>query len=155
MAGLFDAAGKLSPDLLLPCNDDAVAKLRLSEVAEVLTIDIDGRDRPSYHPDLQFQDIHDVLNVCSSLITTVDLPSNHQDTASSVADVYDRFAHFSVKEFLTSNAIQSSVCSRFAIVEDLAHLQLAKLCLAYLMRPVVRLCDDDITSLPFLTYAAK
>lgn len=130
-------------------------KLCLIEMAETLAINVDVQDRPRYDPDLLFLDMREILNVCSSLVTTVEMSSNHLNSPSVTTKVYVKLAHSSVKEFLVSESIRTGVCSRFALEEDRVHLYLAESCMAYLIHIDIPLHVDDIASYPLVGYAAK
>ena len=132
-----------------------VVELCLTEMAETLAIDVDAQDRPHYDPDLRFFDMRELLNVCSSLVTTVEMSLSHLNSPSVITEVYVKLAHSSVKEFLMSESIRTGVCSRFALEEDLAHLYLAKSCMAYLIHIDIPLHVDDFASYPLVGYAAK
>ena len=92
--------------------------LRIEEVAEVTALDIEGD--PRFDPEHRLREPRDLLTICSSLVTLV---------ASEL-----RLAHFSVKEYLTSERIRVSSASKFSALEISAHLSIAETCLAYLLQ---------------------
>lgn len=155
MAGLFDTSGKTPNIPLFFFTNCLIVELCLTEIAETLAIDVDAQDWPHYDPDLQFFDMREIVNVCSSLVTTVEMSSDHLNSSSVITEVYVKLAHSSVKEFLMSESIRTGVCSRFALEEDLAHLYLAKSCMAYLIHIDIPLHVDDVASYPLVGYAAK
>src|ERR1700761_5760410 len=111
---------------LLQCLAAASRPLRLQEVAEILAFNFDdalGRI-PKLNTDWRWRNEEQaVLSTCSSLITvTVD------DAGSRVV----QFSHFSVKEFLSSPRLASSMdpdISRYHITLEVAHTILAQSCL--------------------------
>jgi hypothetical protein len=83
---------------LLQCLAVAYRPLRVEELAEVLALDIDAGGIPRFNANWRWED-HEaaVLSACSSLVSVVN------DDGSRVV----QFAHFSVKEFLTSDRLAS------------------------------------------------
>jgi hypothetical protein len=113
---------------LLHCLAVAVRPLRVEELAEILAFDLDAAQNgiPEFHPDRRPRDQEEaVLSTCSSLITVVG------NRGSRVV----QFAHFSVKEFLTSNRLagSSAPLSAYHILPGRAHTILAQLCIALLL----------------------
>ena len=113
---------------LLQCLSVAMRPLRVEELAEVLTFELDARggELPKYHPDWRWEDQeYAVLSACSSLITIV-----NSDNFRVI-----QFSHFSVKEYLTSERLStaSGAVSRYYIAMEPAHLILAQSCLALLL----------------------
>ncbi|KAI9432209.1 hypothetical protein H4582DRAFT_1777559, partial [Lactarius indigo] len=104
---------------LLQCLTVAVRPLRVEELAEVLAIDFNARGGPKLNTDWRWEDNEEaVLSACSSLVAVV------MDGDSRVV----QFSHFSVKEFLTSNRLASSLGeeSRFHIRLESANTILAQ-----------------------------
>ncbi|KAH9069594.1 hypothetical protein EDB83DRAFT_2582831, partial [Lactarius deliciosus] len=116
---------------LLQCLTVATRPLRVDELAEVLALDFDGAKggipvlNSAWRSDDEQQS---VLSTCSSLIVVVD------DKSSKTRVV--QFAHFSVKEFLTSDRLANLAAdiSRFHIRPEPAHTVIAQACLAILLR---------------------
>ncbi len=134
---------------LLHCIAVAVYPLNVGELAEILAVDFDGAQGgvPEYHPDWRWKDQEEaVLSICSSLIAVVDHYSSR----------VVQFSHFSVKEFLTSDRLASSIgdVSRYHILPGPAHTILAHACLGFLLH-----LDDDVDERvkhsPFAFYAAR
>ncbi|KAH8983649.1 ankyrin repeat-containing domain protein [Lactarius akahatsu] len=128
--------GKVNPDQayrLLQCLTVATRPLRVDELAEVLALDFDGAQEgiPTLNSDWRWDDEQQgVLSTCSSLIVVVD------DESSRTRVV--QFAHFSVKEFLTSDRLANAAnltadVSRFHICLEPAHMVIAQACLAILL----------------------
>ncbi|KAH9069576.1 hypothetical protein EDB83DRAFT_2582766, partial [Lactarius deliciosus] len=145
--------GKVNPDQayrLLQCLTVATRPLRVDELAEVLALDFDGAKGgiPVLNSDWRWDDEQQgVLSTCSSLIVVVD------DEYSETRVV--QFAHFSVKEFLTSDRLANLAAdiSRFHIRPEPAHTVIAQACLAILLRSN---CNDMAESgSPLSDYAAR
>ncbi|KAH9055799.1 hypothetical protein EDB83DRAFT_1087565 [Lactarius deliciosus] len=133
---------------LLQCLTVAVRPLRVEELAEVLAVDFNARGGPKLNADWRWEDNEEaVLSACSSLVTVV------MDGDSRVV----QFSHFSVKEFLTSNRLASSLGeeSQFHIRLESAHTILAQASLGVLFRLDERIDDGSIVGFPLARYAAK
>ncbi|KAH9167683.1 hypothetical protein EDB89DRAFT_1813408, partial [Lactarius sanguifluus] len=145
--------GKVKSDQayrLLQCLTVATRPLRVDELAEVLALDFDEAKEgiPVLNSDWRWNDEQDgVLSMCSSLIVVV------YDDSSKTHIV--QLAHFSVKEFLTSDRLASLTVdiSRFHIRLDPAHTVIVQACLAILLRPN---CSDMAGhGSPLSDYAAQ
>ncbi|KAH9053687.1 hypothetical protein EDB87DRAFT_1690062 [Lactarius vividus] len=133
---------------LLQCLTVAVRPLRVEELAEVLAVDFHARGGPKLNADWRWEDNEEaVLSACSSLVTVV------MDGGSRVV----HFSHFSVKEFLTSSRLASSLEeeSRFHIRLESAHTILAQASLGVLLRLDERVDRDSIVGFPLAQYAAE
>ena len=125
---------KANPDQayrLLQCLTVATRPLRVKELAEILALDFDGdKDGiPVLKRDWRWDDEQQgVLATCSSLIVVV--KADYSETRVV------QFAHFSVKEFLTSDrlAVMKPDISRFHIRLEPAHTTIAQSCLAILFQ---------------------
>jgi hypothetical protein len=135
---------------LLQCLVVAIRPLRVDELAQILTFDIDATEEEvlTLDEDMRLEDQEqELLSTCPSLITIVD------DDDSRVV----QFSHFSVKEFLVSGRLSSSSedISCYNILLDDAHTTIARASLGIL------LCSDDRTNrsntknIPFVVYAAE
>ncbi|KAH9069631.1 ankyrin repeat-containing domain protein [Lactarius deliciosus] len=126
--------GKVNPDQayrLLQCLTVATRPLRVDELAEVLALDFDGTKKaiPALNKDWRWDDEQQgVLSTCSSLIVVV------EDESSKTRVV--QFAHFSVKEFLTSDRLANLATdvSRFHVRLEPAHTVIVQACLAILLQ---------------------
>ncbi|KAH9019918.1 ankyrin repeat-containing domain protein [Lactarius deliciosus] len=145
--------GKVNPDQayrLLQCLTIAARPLRVDELAEVLALDFDGAKAgiPVLNSAWRWDDKQQgVLSTCSSLIVVV------RDKYSGTRVV--QFAHFSVKEFLTSDRLANLAAdiSQFHIRPEPAHTVIAQACLAILLRSN---CNDMAESgSPLSDYAAR
>ena len=148
--------------------------LQLEEVAEVLAIDIN--DKPRFDPQRRLADPHDVVEICSSLVTVTsgrqlegrfayDVGSDADSDAGSDAGsvicpirTIVRLAHFSVREYLTSEVIIYGQAAKFSLQEIDCHVSLAKDCLAHLLHfdlPITCSKEEVFAEYPLLHYAAK
>ena len=117
---------------LLQCLTVATRPLRVDELAEILALDFDrGKDGiPELNTDWRWDDERQgVLATCSSLIVVV------EGYVGSWRTRVVQFAHFSVKEFLTSDRLANKAdISRFHIRLEPAHTTIAQSCLAILLQ---------------------
>ena len=136
--------------LLLQCLTVATRPLHVEELAEVLALDFDQTENgiPVLNQAWRWEDEQQgVLSTCSSLIVIV----NNQSARTRVV----QFAHFSVKEFLTSDRLANleTGIARFRVSLEPAHTVIAQACLAILLR------SDDNDSAgahsPLRGYAAE
>jgi hypothetical protein len=119
---------------LLQCPTVATRPLRVEELAEILALDFDkAKDGiPALSTDWRWDDQQQcVLSTCSSLIVIVD---GIDDNFSSCRVV--QFAHFSVKEFLTSDRVAdlNANISHFHICLEPAHTAMAQAFLGILLQ---------------------
>ncbi|KAI9437172.1 hypothetical protein H4582DRAFT_2129604 [Lactarius indigo] len=129
--------GKVNPDQayrLLQCLTVATRPLRVDELAEVLALDFDGAKEgiPVLNSDWRWDDEQQgVLSTCSSLVVVI-------DDASSKTRVV-QFAHFSVKEFLTSDRLANLTADISRLALQLFFNRIAtiglKVALLYLATP--------------------
>ncbi|KAF8264058.1 hypothetical protein EI94DRAFT_529388 [Lactarius quietus] len=134
---------KANPDQayrLLQCLTVAVRPLRVNELAEVLALNFDETEGgiPVLNKDWKWDDEEQgVLSTCSSLVVIVD-DDNYPRTRVV------QFAHFSVKEFLTSDRLSNlkADISRFHIRLEPAHTVVAQACMAILLSSD----DNDLAS---------
>ena len=92
----------------------------IEEVAEAAILQ---PDQCSLDTQKMFQTPNVLLEICGSLLTTVDTYKGKEI----------RFAHYSVKEYLVSTRVRNSACSEFAIKESEAHRFIVDTCLSYLL----------------------
>ncbi|KAJ9498592.1 hypothetical protein H2202_005778 [Exophiala xenobiotica] len=125
--------------------------LSVDELACSMPINTEGRDFPYIDEELELLDMETFLDSFSTFVTTFcgisDPAGGHR--------VYVKLAHFSVKEFLISEAVMDGACSAFALEKELAHSCLAKSCLLYLQEITEFLSDEARPAHPFLEYAAS
>ena len=116
---------------LLQCLTVATRPLHVEELAEVLALDFDRtkEEIPSLNQAWRWEDEQQgVLSTCSSLIVIV--------TTRFPRTRVVQFAHFSVKEFLTSDRLANleADVARFHIHLAPAHTVITQACLAILLR---------------------
>ena len=137
---------------MLQCLVVAVRPLHVEELAELLAFEFDVAqgDIPKYRPALRLDNqTQAVLSTCSSLVTIISRdPSGRQVV---------QFSHFSVKEFLVSNRLASSLgdVSQFRICLGSAHTTLTQACLGLLIHSDDHLTETILEHSPLVGYAAK
>ena len=130
---------------LLQCLAVAQRPLRVEELAEVLALDVDAGEIPTFNAKWRWED-HEaaVLSACSSLVSVI------TDDGSRVV----QFSHFSVKEFLTSDRLASMEdVSHFHIADQPSHLILAQACLGVILSMDVCTSEDSVKDFALLPYA--
>ena len=136
---------------LLQCLTVAIRPLRVEELAEVLAIDFSAPGgTPLVDEKLRWEDKERaVLSACSSLI-------------SIFKDQWDsrqvQFSHFSVKEFLTSDRLTTSMMDSLRchhIHLESAHTIMAQACLSVLLRLDSSMDRRMAESYPLAQYAGK
>jgi hypothetical protein len=110
----------------------------------VLATDPDAVDEPRFDISRRLRDPRDIITICSSLVTITfredsDNKSNidhHDDRFLSTERGKIRLAHFSVQEYLISEHLQTSTTalSCYYCNKHIAHVFIAKTCLAYLLQ---------------------
>ena len=133
---------------MLQCLMVAVRPLRVEELAELLAFEFGQGAVPKYRVDWRPNDqVEAVLSTCSSLIAIVD------DQGSQVV----QFSHFSVKEFLTSDRLTSSLgdFSQYHILPGPAHTILTQACLGFLLHLDGNADEEIIKGFPLAEYAAE
>ena len=133
---------------LFQCLSVSVRPLRVEELAEILAVRFDPGALPRFHTGWRLGDADEaVLSACSSLITVINV-----DGFRVV-----QFAHFSVKEFLTSHRLPPTTenLSRYHIVPHLAHTTLAQASLGVLLQLNDRIDKESIMNFPLADYAAR
>jgi len=121
---------------ILQCLITAFYPLDVKEVAEIVAIN------PSEDPIIDFDnklcDPQDVLTICSSLVSVI--PSTRIKLKENFAGAETfsfqelRLAHYSVKEYLISNRVESALAPMYSIDERLAHDAMAGFCIRYLLQ---------------------
>ena len=125
---------------LLQCLAVAIRPLRVEELAEILTANLDA--------DLKLEDQEqEFLSACPSLITISD------SDGSRVV----QFSHFSVKEFLTSDRLATSRedTMQCHIIPEAAHTTLARASFGVLLRLDDRIDKRKAKKIPLAEYAAE
>jgi ankyrin repeat protein len=133
---------------MFQCLAVSLRPLRAEELAEILAVQFDPGALPRFHADWRLGDAEEaVLSACSSLITVVNV-----DGFRVV-----QFAHFSVKEFLTSDRLSPTTenLSRYHIVPHFSHTTLAHASLSVLLELDDRTDEENIRNYPLADYAAR
>jgi hypothetical protein len=142
-------ANQMYAHRLLQCLTVAARPLKVDELAEVLAIDFSvAGETPRLNEELRWKDQEQaVLSACSSLVTVID------DGNSRIV----QFAHFSVKEFLTSGRLAASKVDTLHyhhIPLEPAHTIMAKACLCVLLRLDYLIDEQSIKNIPLAEYSA-
>jgi ankyrin repeat protein len=143
-------ANRVHTHRLLQCLAVAVRPLRVQELAEVLAIDFSVTNGiPKLDENLRWQDQEQaVLSACSSLIDVADFRNSRMV----------QFSHYSVKEFLTSDRLATSVVDPLRdhhILLEHAHTTIAKACIGVLLRLEQPINNETIKKFPLADYSAK
>lgn len=121
--------------------------LTVEEVAEAAVVNAKGD--PAFRPEDRLFDPKSILTVLSTLVSVTERPYWTKDAEIRWLD--DEFklsrpilteislAHYSVREYLTSERLSQGPASRFRMTATLAHQQISMSCLEYL-------CSKDIAS---------
>jgi len=121
--------------------------LTLEEVAETIAV---SPETDLFDPDHRLRDPEALLEICSSLLTL-----SKYGISVAVANHFSyelRFAHYSVKEYLTSSRILQGSSSDFAVVEIQAHRLVARMLMIYMLSVIAMegSLQDDYGYLPDL-----
>jgi hypothetical protein len=134
---------------LFQCIVAAIRPLRVEELAEIFAIEFDANEATNlvdgWRPENPEEAVH---SACSSLIAIID------DEGSKVV----QFSHFSVKEFLTSDRLQTSDIghlSDYYIPLEPAHTILARACIAVLLQLDEKVDRERVATFPLVEYACK
>jgi hypothetical protein len=135
---------------LFQCLTVSIRPLRVEELAEILAIHLEDGQDSEYDTEWCPEDAHQaVLSACSSLITIVNV------NGSPVV----QFAHFFVKEFLTSERLRLSDgkkhLSLYHIPLRSAHTVLAQACLLVLLSLDESADKGAVERRPLSRYAAR
>ena len=134
---------------LFQCVAAASRPLLVKELAEFLAFDFEAGPTPTFLADWRPEDpTHAVISMCSSLLAVV-----KPDNGSPVI----QFAHFSVKEYLTSSRLAKATAtiSRFHISMTAAHTIVAQACLCVLLHLDQNITKDSLEEFPLARYAAE
>src|SRR5260221_1077885 len=133
---------------LFQCLTVSIRPLRVEELAEIFAVRFDGPAVPTFNPDWRPLDANEaVLSACSSLISIVDV------TGSQII----QFAHFSVKEYLTSERLATAeeLLSSYYILPEPSHTTLARASLSVILQLDDKIDSDSIRRIPLAPYAAR
>ena len=125
----------------------------IEEVAEVVTIlPTASSGMPVFDVDNRLSDPSDVFQICLSLVSAATTTDARRQNGQLVPAEILSLAHFSVKEYLTSEAIKDGPCSEFFVIESQAHMSISQACIAYLLDIDSPASD---TKHPLANYAAN
>src|SRR5258707_1825461 len=134
---------------LFQCLVAAIRPLWVEELAEIFAIEFGSSATLNLVEDWRPEDPEEaVLSVCSSLISIID------DEGSKIV----QFSHFSVKEFLTSDRLQTSDIEnlrQFNVSLEHAHTLLAQACLAVLLQLDEKVDRKRLETFALAFYAAE
>ena len=134
---------------LFQCIVAAIRPLRVKELAEIFAIEFSPNEVTNlvegWRPDNPEEA---VLSACSSLIAIID------DEGSKIV----QFSHFSVKEYMTSDRLQTSdighVCDYYIPLEP-AHTVLARACMAVFLQLDEKVDKERVATFPLAEYSSK
>ena len=139
---------------LFQCVAAAFRPLRAEELAEFLAFDFEPEagSTPTFLADWRSEDPeNEVLSICSTLLVVV------QPFGPFVGSPVFQFAHFSVKEYLTSARLAGTkdTISRFHVSMTPAHTIVAQACLGVLLHLDENITEDTLVDFPLAEYAAE
>ena len=158
---------------LFQCMVAAFRPLRVEELAEIFAIDFGPSAAPNlvegWRPE---NPAEAVFSTCSTLITIIDVDDDDDHTDGYEHDNDDsnrhlglekgskivQFSHFSVKEFLTSDRLQTSYVGdirQYYIPLEPAHAILARACVTVLLQLDDGQDKDHLRALPLASYATE
>jgi ankyrin repeat protein len=149
---------------LFQCVAAASRPLLVQELAEFLAFDFEAGPTPTFLADWRPEDpTQTVLSVCSSLLAVVKPRTGLRFAAKGFAQPYGddspvvQFAHFSVKEYLTSARLAKATptISRFYVSMTAAHTIVAQACLGVLLHLDENITKDSLKEFPLAEYAAE
>ncbi|KAJ5922188.1 hypothetical protein N7516_009891 [Penicillium verrucosum] len=126
--------------------------LTVKELTGALAIDVKASEWQLDREGRSFtQD--DLLDICLGLIELAVIEDEDSGEATTIA----RIAHFSVQEYLESDRIFQQGAAKFRIQKEQAHIEMAQLCLVYLLDPTLsngELDEGKLEIFPFAHFAA-
>jgi hypothetical protein len=124
--------------------------LRIEEAADAIAVDPQGE--PHFDPEARMPDLQEILLYCSSLVVVVSAKDHSYDKDDKPVEL--QLAHFSVKEYLTSDRIDKAIAESFQ--EAAAKVSIATVCLAYLLHLDQDLPIQEIKeAFPLAQYTAR
>ena len=153
--------------------------LSLDEVAEVVAFDVDSDDK--FNDENRLAEPEDVLNICSSLVISIETDSDDNEVVNNEPDSDDdlkdhnsdnvpasstskarvtmvRLAHFSVKEYLVSDRIRIGSAAFFSVDEEASNAMIGATglsCLQLYDEALFPSSKDFSTEFPLARYSAK
>ena len=146
----IDREKRIYAHRLFQCLTVSIRPLRVEELAEVLAVQLDAGRDSEYSTEWRPGDAQQaVLSACSSLITIVNVDG------SQVV----QFAHFSVREFLTSDRLRHSSAGeclpRYHVPLLPAHAVLARASLSVLLSLDGHIDKGAVEKRPLSIYASR
>ncbi|KAF2184785.1 purine and uridine phosphorylase [Zopfia rhizophila CBS 207.26] len=124
--------------------------LRIEEAVDAIAVDTKGDQY--FDPKYRMPDPREISRYCSSLVVVVPAKDRSHNKGDKAMEL--RLAHFSVKEYLTSNRLQEGIAQDFQ--EVAAKASIATVCLAYLLHlDMDRPIQEIKTTFPLAQYAAR
>ena len=124
--------------------------LRIEEAVDTIVVDTEGDQH--FNPKYRMPDPQEISRYCSSLVVVVPTKDRSYDEDNKPAEL--QLAHFSVKEYLTSNRLEKGIAPSFQ--EITAKASIATVCLAYLLHLDMELPITEIREeFPLAQYCAK
>ena len=135
--------------IIFQCVAAAFRPLHVDELSQFLAFDFEAESTPTFQADELSGDPADtVLTMCSSLLAVVK-PEGHDFPVV-------QFAHFTVKEYLTSKALEAEdTISHFHISKASSHTTVAQGCLGLLLHFDETVTRDSLKEFPLAQYAAE
>src|SRR6266849_5999210 len=134
---------------LFQCIVAAIRPLRVEELAEIFAIEFGSNEVTNLVEGWRPENPEEaVLSACSSLIAIID------DQDSKIV----QFSHFSVKEYLTSDRLQTSDIGHvydYYIPLEPAHTLLARACVAVLLQLDEKVDREQVATFPLADYASE
>lgn len=128
----------------------SVRPMLVDEMVEVLATD------SCFKPEERLPDPRDILTICSALISITAAEQKTIPTQTHGTQEL-RLAHFSVKEYLTSDRLKKNSMHQYHVTPLSANVSITKTCLTYLLHfesPTILSAEFDHV-FPLIRYAAK
>ena len=143
---------------LLQCVAVANRPLEVEELAEILAFDFEAGPIPEFRKECRLKNpVAAVLSTCSTLLTLANVQGHDLFHDSNNHQVV-QFAHFSVKEFLTSTRFaekRNSISCLYHISMTPAHTVITQACLGMLLHLDQTVTRDSLSQFPLVKYAAE
>ncbi|KAI1414950.1 hypothetical protein F5Y13DRAFT_178439 [Hypoxylon sp. FL1857] len=131
--------------------------LRVNELVDAIAVDVGGQ--PAFDPRNRMPEPKEIASYCSSLVLVEEKMERAWDSETKdYIQQYVRLAHYSVKEYLTSNRLNNDIAKYLS--ETNARTSIAEVCLTYLIHldPAILYKYKDrsvmLHSYPLIAYAA-
>ncbi|KAF2259137.1 hypothetical protein CC78DRAFT_586295, partial [Lojkania enalia] len=124
--------------------------LRIEEAIDAIAVDI--KEDPHFCPKYRTPNPQEISRYCSSLVAVVPVTEHSNGKYKNYVEL--QLIHFSVKEYLMSNRLDSDIAPDFQ--KTTASTAIAKTCLAYLLHFNQEIPSRDILPrFPFAQYSAR